>query len=474
MRIYDNEVQKIKSEVLREVAFSAFNKTLEEDILGIPSKVNPGPKARYRCCIYHERAVTVERVQMAIGGNNIKSQIVEVLDSACDKCLVYRFVVTETCRGCLANRCIKSCPVDAIQMVNSKAVIDQSKCIECGKCKSACPYGAIADVMRPCKRGCPTNAIKIDENKKAVIDYKKCISCGACVYQCPFGAMQEKSEIVSVINDLMKENNDMYAILAPSFATQFDYVELGKVISGIKSLGFRDVIEVALGADLIINHEATELLEFKSEKKVLTSSCCPGFVNYIYLKYPELKDSISSTVSPMVATARLIKKIDKNAKIVFVGPCIAKKSEKLRVEDVDYVLTFEELAAMIDAKDIDLENHDAMPLNNASYFGRKFAATGGVTLAIKNFLDDKGIDDVTIETCDGINECDKALKLLKFNRLNADFIEGMACKGGCIKGPATMHHGAKDIKSIDAYSKKAKENNYITSTKIFENINMSI
>jgi len=236
MRKYENQVQYIKSNVLTEVARFAFLGTLEDNLSKIPMIVNPGPDERYRCCIFHERAITADRVKMAMGGNPYVPGVVEVLESACDQCPVNRYVVTETCRGCLAHRCQTSCPVDAIAIVKGRAQIDYEKCVECGKCKENCPYNAIADVMRPCKRDCPTGAIQIDFRKKAVIDYEKCISCGACVYHCPFGAIQDKSEILPVIDALKSKECDIYAMLAPAFATQFDYVDLGKVIHGLKKI----------------------------------------------------------------------------------------------------------------------------------------------------------------------------------------------------------------------------------------------
>ncbi|MBF4692680.1 4Fe-4S dicluster domain-containing protein [Fusibacter ferrireducens] len=474
MRKYENHVQKIKSNVLIEVARLAFKGDLETQISTIPFKVNPGPEEQYRCCIFHERAITSDRVQMAIGGNPHMPGIIEVLESACDQCPVNRYAITEACRGCIAHRCLNSCPVDAIKIQNNKAIIDYNKCIECGKCKESCPYNAIADVMRPCRRDCPTNAIKIDHRKKAVIDYDLCISCGACVYQCPFGAIQDKSEIIPVIDTINSGSKHLYAMVAPAFATQFDFVDLGQVITGIKKLGFRDVVEVALGADLVTKHEADELIKMKYHDKVLTSSCCPSFVEYIKKKFPELQTHISSTVSPMTATARLIKAIDPEAVVVFIGPCISKKKEKQKTSDTDYVLTFEELAALMDAKDIQLESLESTPLNNASYYGRKFAASGGVTLSISNYMAEQGVEGIVSLACDGIEACDKALKLLKFNKLEADFIEGMACKGGCIKGPVTMHHGPKDLKALDAYSKMAFENRTADALSVFENINISL
>lgn len=473
MRKYENQVQMIKSIVLTQVAKYAFEGTLTENIAHLPVLINPGPEERYRCCIFHERAITADRVKMALGGTKHCPGVIEVLESACDQCPVDRYVVTETCRGCLAHRCIGVCPVDAIKVVKGRAIIDHETCIECGKCKENCPYNAIADVMRPCKRECPTNAIQIDHRKKAVIDYDRCISCGACVYQCPFGAIQEKSEIIPVIDVLSEVNKRVYAMVAPAFATQFDFVPLGNVIAGIKKLGFKDVVEVALGADLVTKHEAEELLEMKALGEVMTSSCCPSFVDYVHKKYPELSKHISKTVSPMTATARLIKHIDPEATVVFIGPCIAKKVEKQTGSDTDYVLTFEELAALIDAKGIQLDTLEPLPLDNASYYGRKFAATGGLTASVQGYLSGQpsepvSIEALTFETCDGIHECDKALKLLKFNRLKADFIEGMACRGGCIKGPVTMHHGMRDAKAIETYAKLSMEATPQQAIRIFE------
>lgn len=453
---------------MKEVSKYAFEGTLIQHIHEIPKIVSPGPNSNFRCCVYHERAVVADRVQMAMGGNPDVKGMIEVLGSACDQCTINRYIITEACRGCIANRCLSSCPVDAIYMHKGKAVINYDKCIECGRCKQACPYNAIADVMRPCKRDCPTNAITFDDNKLAVIDYSKCISCGACVYNCPFGAIQDKSQIVSVIEMLRVKQKPVYAMLAPAFATQFEYVDLGKVITGIKMLGFRDVIEVALGADMVTRHEAHELLEHKAKGELLTSSCCPGFVNFIDLKYPELKGHVSKTVSPMTATARLIKTIDPEAVVVFIGPCIAKKTEQLRAQDTDYVLTFEELAAMLDSQALDLTTLEPSPLNNASYYGRKFATSGGVSASVANYIKEITDEPIAIEACDGIEACDKALKLVKFKRFEKDFIEGMACKGGCIKGPVTMHYGPKDIKVLESYSKAALEGNTDDALEIFK------
>ncbi len=483
MRNFENQVQLVKYEVLKEVAKLTFEDTLEEMYVRIPNKVDPGPEPRFRCCIHHERAVTKERIKMAMGGTPAIENIVEVLDTACDQCPVSRYKITESCRGCLAHRCQAACPADAIQIVGGKATIIESKCIECGRCHAACPYNAIVDIKRPCMKACPVDALSINEQKKAVINNDKCIQCGACVYNCPFGAIQDKSEIVPIIRRLMASKKKgapkVYAIIAPAFASQFNYANLGQIISGIKQLGFQDVVEAALGADLVTIHEVEELLHHLDDHSYMTSSCCPAFVNFIEKKHPQILENVSQTVSPMIATAQLIKSVDPTAIAVFIGPCIAKKVEKdlPKLKGItDYAMTFEELVALLDAKGIILEDLPESPLDNASYYGRIFAGVGGLSKAV-DATAQKVAPEIRVKPLvgDGIKTCDKLIKLAKANRLDGNFIEGMACLGGCIKGPVTIHHGAKDLKALDDYSKKALEQDAITATRVFdtERIKMS-
>lgn len=476
MRKFDSDVQLIKYEVLKEVSRLAIKGTLKDEYHMIPQIIDPGPNARIRCCLYKERAITVERVRMAMGGNPENKNIIEVLDVACDKCPINRFTVTEACRGCLAHHCFDACPVNAIYQVGQRAYINPNKCIECGKCKNVCPFNAISDVMRPCKRACVISALSIDENKKAVIDSEKCIQCGSCVYRCPFGAIVDKSFVVEVIELLKKakenKSNNVYAVVAPAISSQFTYVKIGQVIRGIKMLGFHDVIEAALGADIVASEETKEFYREIGEKKVITSSCCPSFVAHIHKNYPGLTSKMSTLVSPMIAIARLIKNMDNKAKVVFIGPCTAKKAEAQLndIKDaVDYVLTFEELCAMIDAMEIKLEECDEGLLNNASFYGRIFARTGGLAQAVGHIIERENIEvDYRPLSCDGLLECDKALKMAKVNRLNENFIEGMACVGGCIGGAASLHHGPKDKNEVDKYGRLALENDPKESLRIFD------
>lgn len=474
MRKFETDVQLVKYEVLKEVSKLALDGTLHEKQRTIQKIVDPGPKARFRCCIYKEREITKKRVKLAMGGDKRNPNIIEVIGAACDECPINRFTITEACRGCLAHRCTEACPVGAIYHVGQRAYINQQKCVECGKCKAACPYNAVSDVMRPCRRACPVEALSIDENKKAVIDNDKCIQCGACVYQCPFGAIMDKSQIVDVINELKnakKNNINVYAVVAPAISSQFTFAKIGQVISAIKKIGFHDVVEAALGADLIAYHETYEFAETVGEKGFLTSSCCPAFVSFVQKKYPTLEGNISTSVSPMIAVSRLIKQTDKNAKVVFIGPCVAKKTEARNSSvagSTDYVLTFEELCAIVDSMGIDIIECEEDDLNNASFFGRIFARSGGLTEAIKHVIEEYNIKaDFQPVCCDGIDECDKNLKMAKVGRLEGNFIEGMACTGGCIGGPMSLHHGHKDRKEVDKYGMLAVEKGVKDSLRVF-------
>lgn len=465
MREFENYVQKVKNEVYREVAGRTFEGRLDETKLEIADDLNPGPNPRFRCCIYHERAVTNERVKCTLAGIRPGQNVVQVLPAACNGCPSSRYVVTDMCKGCIANRCRQSCPAGAISIVGKKAVIDHEKCVECGLCKAACPYDAIADLERPCMKACPVQAITIGHGGQAQIDDEKCIRCGACVQMCPFGAMQDRSDLVRVIQTLLDPLIPVIAMVAPSVADAFGYTQVGKVVHAIKNLGFQDVVEVALGADLMIGQEAEEFKHVLAKDGVMTSSCCPAFVSYIRKKHPQLVPYISTTVSPMVATAQLVKSLHPACKTVFIGPCIAKK-EEMQGTVVDYVLTFEELAGMIDLNTIDAL--EPLPLDNASYFGRKFAVSGGVAQALENQLrKDETIGAYEIIRCEGFAEIEKTLKLLKAGRLKRTFIEGMACKGGCVKGPVSIHFGKTDKRAFEAYCNGAYEKDSNGATKVF-------
>ncbi|MEG1663667.1 MAG: [Fe-Fe] hydrogenase large subunit C-terminal domain-containing protein, partial [Clostridia bacterium] len=179
-------------------------------------------------------------------------------------------------------------------------------------------YTAIINVKRPCENSCKVKAISLSDSKSAKIDNNKCTACGACVYQCPFGAITDKSYITNVIDMLKRSLNNtkykVYALIAPSIASQFNYATLGQVISGIKELGFFSVVEAALGADMVADAEARELVE----KGFLMSSCCPSFVSYVEKQFPDMASKLSKNLSPMATIAKYIKSTDETAKIIFI------------------------------------------------------------------------------------------------------------------------------------------------------------
>ena len=463
MRKFDTKVQHLKYKVLREVARLAWNDALLDHVLDIPKTIVPGNTPTMRCCVYKERAILGERVKLAMGGDYENPNVIEVIDMACDECPMGGYEVTNACRGCLAHRCEDVCRFGAITFdENHVAHIDKSKCKECGACAKVCPYTAIIGRRRPCENACKIKAISMNENKAAAIDNSKCIACGACVYQCPFGAISDKSYILDVIDIIKKsENNTKYkvfAVVAPAISRQITYAKLGQVISGLKVLGFHTVIEAALGADMVADAESKELVE----KGFLTSSCCPAFVSYIEKSFPDLLPFVSHNLSPMATIAKYIKEHEAPCRIVFIGPCTAKKAEVKKEsvrEYVDAAMTFEELQALFDSKDLDITTLSEDVLDNASYFGRIFARSGGLSDAVAEALKEHGETDFVLKpcSCDGIEACKIALLKKSKNVLDANFIEGMACLGGCIGGAGCLTHGEKNKSEVDKYGMEAYE-----------------
>ena len=476
MRKFDTKVQYLKYKVLREVARQAWQDTLLENVLDIPKIIVPGKQPTMRCCVYKERAILAERVKLAMGGSADNPNVIEVIDIACDECPVGGYEVTNACRGCLAHRCEDVCRRGAISFdENHVAHIDKTKCVECGQCAKVCPYTAIVSRKRPCQNACKVKAISMNEEKAATIDNNKCISCGACVYQCPFGAIMDKSYMLNVIDLLRKSEQGrsykLYAIVAPSISSQFNYARLGQVISGLKALGFHTVVEAALGADMVAEAESREL----AEKGFLTSSCCPAFVTYIRQSFPQLLPMVSHNLSPMAAIARFIKETTPDAKTIFIGPCTAKKAEA-QLDTVkpyiDAVLTFEELQALFDSRDLDITTLPEDVLDNASYFGRIFARSGGLSDAVAEGLKEQNIDfDLKPCVCDGIEACRMALLKKSKNALDANFIEGMACLGGCIGGAGCLTHGEKNKAEVDKYGMEAYEKTISEAVSVLMPVN---
>ena len=400
---------KIRHAIFTEIARMAYEgndtSTLEE----LPYRIVPGEVALYRDDIFLERAVVGERLRVAMGmslrsitehapvSKGVEASVIEekyyepplinVIKFACNACAEKRVFVTEGCQGCLEHPCREVCPKGAITMINGKSKIDESKCIKCGKCIEACPYNAIIKQERPCSQACGMGAIHSDEHGRAEIDQDKCVSCGMCLVSCPFSAIVDKGQIYQTVLAL-KSETPVYAIVAPAIAGQFEGLKNTQIRSAFQALGFTDIREVAVGADLCTIEEAKDFLKEVPEKlPFMATSCCPAWSMMAKKLFPQQAECISMALTPMVLTARLIKQKEPDCKIVFVGPCAAKKLEASRRtirSYVDFVLTFEEVAGMFEAKNIDFSSlPEGEPLVRASADGRGFAASCSHTLLLQ-------------------------------------------------------------------------------------------
>ena len=482
MRNLDTPVKQIRRKIFTEVAklgFESTDESLIHDIEEIPYNIVED-RPKYRDSIYRERAVASERVRLAMGlslrpenrsvhltagveATNIdekyyEAPLMQVIPSACAGCAPNKYEVSNMCKGCVAHPCMQVCPKGAISMVDGKSRIDQEKCIKCGKCKSVCPYDAIAHKERPCERACGVKAITSDSQQRASIIQDKCVSCGMCMVSCPFGAISDKSQIFQLAHAL-REGIEVIAEIAPAYINQFgENAVPGKIHAALTALGFSKVYEVALGADIGAISEAHHYAHEVATGNLpfLLTSCCPSWSMMAKNSFPDMMDNLSQELTPMVATARSIKKEHPNAKVVFVGPCASKKLEAMRTtvrSDVDFVITFEELWGMFDAKGINPEEIDASAsLHNATAAGRGYAVAGGVAGAVEACLKEYYPEvPVHIEHAEGLAECKKTLTLAKAGKLKGCMIEGMACPGGCMGGAGTNAPYNKASKALKKY-----------------------
>ena len=442
----DKGIVELKHFVLREVCALAWEDRLTaEETEKIVYEVSPGPKPQYRCCVYKEREILRGRIRLAMGQNpepgKTSRNVVAVIPAACDDCPIQDYFVSDICRFCLGKACLNACRFGAISPGDSKMKIDSSKCKSCGLCAKSCPYGAIIHQERPCKKACPVNAISYDEGGVCVIDENRCIHCGHCIHNCPFGAIGSKIYAVDVIRAI-RSGKRVIAMCAPATEGQFGKdIGMAAIRQALKKLGFADMVEVGLGGDMTAASEAAEWIEAKKEGRQMTTSCCPAFISMLRHHFPQIyENNKSATVSPMVAVSRYLKSRDPDCVTVFIGPCIAKKGETLSEfikDSADYALTYGEIVAMLDSRGVTIEPVEE-DYQEASLFGKRFAGTGGVAAAVMEVMEEMGEDTsgIRLMTCAGGEECKKAMMLLKAGKLEADFVEGMICPGGCVGGPS--------------------------------------
>ena len=484
MRGIPSLITDIRKKVFTEVARMAYSGSDLEAANDLPYEIVPGDRPLHRESAFLERAIAGERVRLAMGlslrpseGRHLVSEgmdaaavaeqyyeppLINIIPYACHACPTNQYRVMPCCQNCLARSCEKVCPKDAISFVNGSSFIDQERCIKCGKCAAACPYHAIVHLERPCQVSCGMDAIGSDERGRAVINQDKCVACGQCLVSCPFGAIVDKGQIFQVVRSIL-QGDQVVAIVAPAFVGQFSgMVSPGKFVTAMKQLGFDRVVEVAVGADVCTVEEAKDFLEkVPSQQDYMATSCCPAWHAMIEKLYPDQMPKISMTLTPMVFTARLMKKKYPGCRVVFVGPCAAKKLEAIRADirsDVDFVLTFEELQGMFEAKEIDfaaLEESDC--LNEGSAAGRGFAVAGGVAGAVADLVHQEYPDlEVKTARAEGLRDCRRLMALAKAGKYKGYLLEGMACPGGCVAGAGTILSVAQAQKCVDGYRKDAK------------------
>ena len=483
MRGIPSLITDIRKKVFTEVARLAYAGKGYDRVDELPYIIVPGDQPLHRESVFLERAIASERVRLAMGLNIRPIQtrhlmtegmdaaavaeqyyeppLINIIPYACHACPTNQYRVTESCQNCLAASCQKVCPRDAICFVNGKSCIDPEKCIKCGKCAKACPYHAIIHMERPCQAACGMDAIVQDSHGRAVINQDKCVACGQCLVSCPFGAIVDKGQIFQVIQSILR-GDKVIAIVAPAFIGQFGKNSTpGKFIAAMKKLGFERTVEVAVGADMCTIEEAKDFVQkVPAEQKYMATSCCPAWHSMIYKLFPGEASNISMTLTPMVFTARLMKKKYPGCKVVFVGPCAAKKLEAIRADirsDVDFVLTFEELQGMFEAKEVNFETIEELEdLNEGTAAGRGFAVSGGVAKAVKDMITANDPQaQVLTARAEGLRECRKLMTLAKAGKYDGYLLEGMACPGGCVAGAGTLLPVELAANVVSRYQKEA-------------------
>lgn len=331
----------------------------------------------------------------------------------------------------------------------------------------------------PCEESCMFSAISKDDNGNAKIDAESCVGCRECLTNCDDKVLKENKELVPLLQILMDKDRTtpVYAMIAPAIVGQFsNNVTPGMLRTAFKKLGFEGMIEVALFADILTLKEALEFDRYINDENdfLLTSCCCPIWIAMIRKIYNKLIPHVPASVSPMVACGRSIKKLVPDAITVFIGPCIAKKSEareKDIADAVDYVLTFQEVQQLFELTNINPELLEEDLRDHSSTGGRIYAKTGGVSSAVeatfKRLRPDNKINFIA-QQADGVPACKELLNKISNGEVTANFIEGMGCKGGCVGGPKAIINKDEGRKFVEEYGQQANFETPVDNTFVLE------
>ena len=306
----------------------------------------------------------------------------------------------------------------------------QSKTISCQNCYK-------------CIRHCPIKSISFADNKASIIR-DTCILCGKCYLVCPQEVKVIRDDL-DIVKNLIKNNEKTYVSLAPSFISYYSYTSYDEVVNALKKLGFTNVEETAIGAT-IVKKAYDEMLEEK-ERDVIISSCCHSVNLLIQKHYPDAKKYLADVLSPMLAHSKDIKTRDPNAKVVFVGPCIAKKDEgDLNKDLIDGVLTFKDLDRWLESENIVLKEVTSDWKKEKSK-ARLFPTCGGIlkTMECKN-------PDYQYFAIDGVENCRRVIEDILAGKIHKCFIEMSSCEGSCVNGPVSN----KSKSVVSSYSDIAK------------------
>ncbi len=300
-----------------------------------------------------------------------------------------------------------------------------------------------------CIRECPVKAIRC-EGESAFIIHEMCIFCGHCTQVCPAGAKKVRNDLGRA-KMLVRTHKNVIVSIAPSWVSEFSEYTASSMISALKNLGFHQVSETALGAE----EYSRQTVEFIAENNngVWISSACPSVVEFVCKYFPHLTQRIVPFHSPMMMHSKLLRQeVGENTHIVFIGPCIAKKTESDDFNnDIDTALTFKDLRYWLESEGITPEtleidqNENFFP--HAAYKGSLYPVDGGMITTVKSGA---GTNKAAFMTFSGINNIRQALEGLdSFTNKNVLFLELMACEGGCINGPGCSKNGVTALKRLD-------------------------